>query len=100
MIDQAVLKAVESGIPSGLVRTGLGAIPGVGGLASGLEPLIRKAVIDVLKHRIGDGEVDVTGLGAETQPQPQGLGLPQDIFARLEHIVEQRIAERLGGVKQ
>lgn len=71
IVDQALLTAVQSGVPGEILKTGAGFIPGAGGIAGMVEPLVRKAVIDLLQQRAGGqgaqgqgaaGEVDVVAL--------------------------------------
>jgi hypothetical protein len=113
LVDQALIKAIETGVPGGLVRTGLGAIPVVGGAAGLAEPLIRKIVLAELRKRTASGEIDITpdepALSGGIHANPEvdtgftpWSGLPQDIFHKIEGIVakkvEERIAERLSGL--
>jgi hypothetical protein len=49
-IHDAIVQLVQSGALAPAVQTGLGLIPGAGGLASQFEPLIRKIVLEVLTH--------------------------------------------------
>lgn len=86
-IDRAVLKAIETGLPGQLVRTGLGAIPGVGGLAAQLEPVIRRVVTDVIEQRLGE---------AAPSPLVVPSGLPQDFLGRIEEMIQTAI-QRKGG---
>ena len=52
-IDSLILQAVQSGIPGMAVQTGLSMVPGVGPIASRLEPIIRQKVIEALQERTG-----------------------------------------------
>lgn len=56
-MDEYLLQIVQSGLPGELVKAGLGAVPGIGAVASPLEAVIRKAVIDELARRAGNTPV-------------------------------------------
>ena len=53
VVDKLLLQVVQSGIPGQAIQTGASLIPGVGPLASTLEPFIRQKVIEVLQGKVG-----------------------------------------------
>jgi hypothetical protein len=52
-VDAALARAVQSGVPGTAIQTALGFIPGVGPIASQLEPMLRGVVVKVLQERAG-----------------------------------------------
>ncbi len=78
VIDQAILDAVDSGLPGQIVKQ----IPGIGIF----EPLIHQAVEGILKKKLAEGAIG----GAAPAP-----AMPADFFDKLKDIID----SRLGGHK-
>ncbi len=78
VIDQAILDAVDSGLPGQIVKQ----IPGIGIF----EPLIHQAVEGILKKKLAEGAIAPVG-AAPT--------MPPDFFEKLKDIID----SRLGGHK-
>lgn len=86
LIDQVLLRAIQTGLPGQAIQTGASLIPGIGGLAGALEPMLRKIVTEALEKKIGGGET------AHIPASPVS-GLPQDFFQQ----IEDRILAKLKG---
>lgn len=85
-IDQALLRLVQTGLPGQALQTGLGLVPGVGGLAGALEPMLRKVVTDVLERKLS---------AVEDAPAASPIsGLPQDFFQQIEDRIQAAIARK------
>lgn len=84
--ERALLRVVQTGVPGTAIQTGLGMIPGVGPIASQLEPMIRKITIDALNQKLG--------LDPTTQPGAAGIG-GGNFLDTVGNIVESRIKAAL-----
>lgn len=78
-VDAALLRAVQSGLPGTAIQTGLSLVPGVGPIASQVEPIVRNLVTKILQERAGPGGI-VTADPAATGPAATDV---LDLLAKL-----------------
>lgn len=93
MLDAALLRAVQSGVPGTLIQSGASLIPGVGPAAAGLEPLLRQAVIDILQRQHGTVALPAPATidgSANPPPPPAQVDVLGNLIAGLTKTIESR----------
>jgi hypothetical protein len=104
-IDSILLRAVQSGIPGTALQTGASLIPGVGPIASQVEPIVRQLVIDQLSKGTSAPAPAPTAVPPVAAPKvttpliDAAAGAVNDSFEQAASMLTKRVMDAIDALK-